>query len=403
MSFWRTIFGLGSTATQRTKGLQSSLPSYSSNAAAPVNIDTALQLSAVWACVKLITEAVASMPVHIYRVDRNGVKTVDEQHPLSLLFNGKVNRWQTKQEFFETIIYQKVLLGNSYSVIQRDSKGTIIGLIPLMTEQMRVDLEENGDITYRYTDGAGVKIYSQQTIWHNKIFGNGIIGLSPLGYARNNIGAGLAQEKNVSNIFKNGGKPSGILTIDKMLTKEQRERIKQNFAEMREGNEQRLFVLEADMKYAQVSLSPQDIELLSARRFTVEDIARTFGVPSVLINDTATSTALGSSIEQIMDAFYKGALRALIERLESSMEAWLLTPEDRQKYEIEFDFTSLLRPSLLQRMQSYKEAVQGGIVTPNEARAFEGWKPIGGGDTLFLQQQMTPIDDPNRGAPSQKP
>ncbi len=393
MAIWRNFISYFSGGGNRNKGLQTSSPgSYGVSAAVPVTLDSALQLSSVWACTRLITETVASLPLNIYKVDKDGTRTLDNDHYLARLFRNRVNRWQTRQEFFETILYQFVLQGNAYSAILRNSKNEIISLIPLMTPQMQVDLADNGDILYKYQEGANVRVYAQSTIWHNKLFGNGIVGLSPLGYARNSIGVGQAAEQAVTKVYKNGGKPSGILMIDKVLKPEQRDQIKNNFADLAEGNSDRLFVLEADMKFEKVSLSPQDIELLESRRFQIEDICRFFGVPSVLVNDTTQNTAWGSGIAQIIQGFYKFGLRPYLERLESSIKVNLLQPNERDTVDVEFDFNALLRPDLWDRLKAGKEAVVGGLMTPNEFRKTEGWQPISGGDKLFLQQQMTPVD-----------
>jgi hypothetical protein len=150
-------------------------------------------------------------------------------------------------------------------------------------------------------------------------------------------------------------------------------------------------VLEADMKYQQVSLSPQDIELLASRRFQIEDIARFFGVPSVLINDTAATTSWGSGVQQIVEGWYKLGLRPFLERYQDSMKAWLLPPEEQAIIDIEFDLDELLQPSFAERVKTNKEAVTGGFMTPNEARLQEGWQPQEGGDKLYMQQQMTPL------------
>lgn len=393
MAFWRRLGALISGAGFRQEGLQNGSPSTRTAAAVPVDLDSALQLSAVWSCTRIISESIGSLPINIYRKDqKTGVRELAYDHPLQKLLNGKVNRWQTRQEFFETLTYQLVLLGNNYAAIQRNSKDEIIALVPLMSQQMEVELEDSGAIMYRYTTGTDVKYYSDKTVWHNKLFGNGIIGLSPLQYARNSFGIAQAAEQSVSKIYKNGGKPSGVLTIDKVLTKEQRDQIKKSFSDMADGNENRLFVLEAGFDYTQVSLSPQDIELLSSRRFQIEDIARFFGVPSVLINDTSGNTTWGSGIQQIVQGFYKLGLRPYLERYEASMKAWLLTPAERLEYDIEFDFNALLRPDQAERIKTYKEGIQGGVITPNEARQMEGWEAKEGGDSLIVQQQMIPLD-----------
>ena len=393
MALWsRVISFFSGGAGHRQKGLQSGIPSYGKKSAVPVTLDYALQLSAVWACAKLITESVASLPINVYRKNlATGERSLLVDHPLSILFNGKVNRWQTKNEFFETLIYQQVLLGNFYAAIQRGAGNRIVGLVPLMSEQMQVALQDDGALLYKYTDGTNITIYSDKTIWHGKLFGNGVIGLSPLAYARNSVGIGLAAEDAVTDIYENGGKPSGVLTIDKILTADQRTKIKENFKEMSDGGESRLFVLEAGMKYQQVSLSPQDIELLSSRKFQIEDIARFFGVPSMLINDTSSSTTWGSGIQQIVQGFYKLGLRPYLERIEASMKCWLLTPEERATIDIEFDFNALIRPDMGDRIKMYKEGVQGGIMTPEQCRAEEGWPRKPGDDELYMQQQMVPL------------
>lgn len=384
---------VGGGGVSRNQGQQSSSPgSYPVAAAVNVTTDTALQLSAVWACVRLITESIGSMPIVIYDVAADGTKTRNAKHPLNALFNGKMNKWQTRQEFFESITYQYVLQGNNYAVKQYNSKGDIIGLVPLMTPQMEVDLQESGEILYHYTEGAGRRVYAQKSIWHNKLFGNGIIGLSPLAYARNSIGVGQAAEQATTKIYKNGGKPSGLLMIDKVLKKDQRDQIKANFSELVEGTSDRLFVLEADMKFESVSLSPNDIELLSSRRFQIEDICRFFGVPSILVNDTQASTAWGSGIAQIVQGFYKFGLRPYLERYEASMNINLLKPAERSKISIEFDLSEFLEPTYAERVKSGKEAVTGGLISPNEWRKSEQMPTKEGADSLIVQQQMIPIE-----------
>lgn len=397
MSFVRRLMGIVTGAGYRTKGLQSGEPgSRSYRSAVPVTMDTALQLSAIWACTRIIAEAIGSMPLNVYRVDQaTGERTLARDHYLYHLFKGKVNRWQTRQEYFESIAYQLVLLGNDYSAIQRNGRGEPIALIPLMSKQMEVALEDSGERLYRYTDGANVNIYAEQTIWHNKIFGNGIVGLSPLDYARNSIAVGQASEQAVSKIYESGGKPSGVLSVDKVLSEEQRDRIRQNYKSLSEGDDNRLFVLEAGIKYTQVSLSPQDIELLASRRFQIEDICRFMGVPSILVNDTQAGTTWGSGISQIVQGFYKFGLRPYLERYEASINANLLRPDERDIIEVEFDFNSLLRPDLNERLKGYREAVQGGLMAPNEGRKMEGWQPKEGGDSLYMQQQMIKLENRN--------
>lgn len=406
MAIWKNLLGFVSGSGNRQKGLQEGAPSRYEEAALPVTLDSAMQLSSVWACTRLITEAVSSLHINIYRRDpETGVRVLDVDHRLNKLLNGKMNRWQGRQDFFETITYQLVMLGNAYCAVQRDVTGEIVNMIPLMSQQMEVRLKDNGAIQYLYNDGGTIKEYNESNCWHVKIFGNGIVGLSPLAFARNSIGIAQAAEKATTKVYKNGGKPSGAIRFDKVLNPQQRKDIRENFADITSGSNDRLFVLEAGSEFQPISLSPQDIELLSSRRFQVEDIARIFGVPSVLINDTGASTVWGSGIQQIVQGFYKLTLRPYIERYEASMKIWLLKPEERPFYDIEFDFTTLVMPELGERIKMYKEAIQGGVMTPNQTRAIEGWQPKDGGDELYMQKQMvklSKIDDVMSGGSNER-
>lgn len=393
MSFFKRLGAFLSGAGYRQEGKQGGSPRYESPSALPVTLDTSLQLSAVWACVRLLSECVGSLPVNVYKIDKNGTRSLDRTHPIAKLMNGKVNRWQTRQEYFETLMYQNVLMGNDYSVVNRNSAGDVVSLIPLMSEQMEVDLLSDGEVSYRYTEGSDVNVYSSQTVWHNKCFGNGIVGLSVLDYARQSLGIAMATEKATTKIYRDGGRPSGVLTMDDFLKKEQKEEIRTTFSNLTESIDSgRLFVLEGGMKFQQVALSPEDIELLASRRFQIEDIARFFGVPSVLINDTNAATTWGSGIQQIVNGFYKLTLRPYLERYEASMRNRLLTPAERLEYDIEFDFNALLRPDKADRIISNKEAIMSGQLTPNEARKSEGEAPMPGGDKIMMQAQMTPIE-----------
>jgi HK97 family phage portal protein len=262
-----------------------------------------------------------------------------------------------------------------------------------MAEQMEVNLLTDGSVVYRYNSGANLAVYAPESIWHLKLMSNGIVGLSPLSYARNSVGIGIASDDRVKALASNGFKPTGVLTIDKLLKPEQREQIRNQFADLASGSGDPLRVLEAGMVYQQISMNPKDVQLLETRRFQIEDIARFFGVPSVLINDTSASTTWGSGIEQIVQGFYKLGLRPYLERYEASIHNSLLSAEDRRNYEFEFDFGALLRGDELTRFQSYKEAINSGFKTINECRQSEGLYPIEGGDRAYLQAQMTPITD----------
>jgi HK97 family phage portal protein len=393
MGLIRQFFGTFSNGQTRSKGRQESGPfGYQDEPAVPVTADTAMQLSAVFACVRIITESIGALDIRMMAKNNDGSNSIEENHDLAVFLKGKINKWQTWQEFIECIVYQYVLHGNAYA-LRQEKNGRLISLVPLMSQQMEVELTEDGAIIYHYQEGTTHRVFSSKSIVHFKLFGNGIVGVNPLRFARNTIAVGQAAEKQTGKVYKNGGKPSGVLMLDRTLKPEQRDQIKSQFSGLSEGNNDRLFVLEAAMQYKAVSLSPQDIELLSARRFQIEDIARFFGVPSILINDAAQNTAWGSGISEIIQGFYKFGLVPYMKRIKGRMAMSLLKPDERLKYFFDFDFESLLEPSFSERVKSGKEGVTGGLITPNEWRNKEGMTDKPAGDKLYLQQQMTPIED----------
>jgi HK97 family phage portal protein len=376
----------------RMMGIQYGSPSnYQETSASPVTFDSAMQLSAVWACVKLISETVASLPLTVYKTTETGRK-IAVNHPLNELFSRKVNRYQTKIEFFETVLLNLIVHGNAYCQIQR-AGDRIIGLLPLMSSQMEVTLEKNGSVMYEYTHDGGVQVFSDKTIWHLKLMGNGIIGMSPLAHQRNTLGIAQAAESQVGKIYKNGGKPSGVLSVDKFLSVEQRDLLRKKYESLTDGDSTRFMVLEGGLKFDAVSLTPQDIELLESRRFQISEIARWYGVPSVMINDTSGGTVWGSGIEQIVAGFYKVTLRPLMEKIEASILVNLMQPNESNRHEVEFDFNALTRSDLKTRYDSYRIGIYGGFLKPNEARRMEGMEDAEGGDVLVMQGANVPLTD----------
>jgi HK97 family phage portal protein len=400
MNFFTRIGSWMQEGLRRIVGVQYGIPSaYTEQSASPVTFDSAMQLSSVWACVKLISETVSSLPLTVYKLTPTGRK-IDANHPLTLLFNGKVNRYQTKIEFFETVLLNLLTSGNSYCYVQKIGD-RIVGLLPLMSADMTPTLLNDGSMVYEYATDTGVNVYAENNIWHLKLMGNGVIGLSPLAYQRNTLGIAQAAESAVTNIYRNGAKPSGVLSMDKFLTPEQRDIVRSKFYNLAAGSEERLMVLEGGMKFDAISLSPQDIELLASRQFQISEICRWYGVPSVMINDTSSSTVWGSGIEQIVSGFYKLTLRPLMEKIEASILINLMNPNDAQRHEVEFDFNALTRSDLKTRFDSYRVGIYGGFMTPNEARRLEGMPDEDGGDSLYMQganMKLTDIETNPLGA-----
>lgn len=392
-AFWPTILNvLGFGGPRVAEGVQPAIPG-AHIAPLPVNVDfeRAMQVSAWWACVRLLTETCATLPLKMYRTDGDASVEVKD-HPVINLLRFKPNKYQTRIEFFEVMFLNLVVHGNAYARIMRNGAGDVVALLPIMAQQMQVELV-SGDVIYRWSDGANAAYYAQDSILHWKLFGNGIIGMSPLAYAASTIGIGIAEQRAVSNIYRKGFRPAGVLHVDAKLDKEQRKVIRDSFADLvedGEGNE--LVVLDRFMKYTQTSMTPQDSQFLESRRFSVQDIARFMGVNSVLINDGSQTTSWGSGIEQLMDGAYKLTFRPLLERAELAMLCALVKLEERPVYEFEFDFDAVGRMNILQRAQAFREQIHSAQRTPNEARLAEGLKPLPGGDTLFIQSASVPIN-----------
>jgi HK97 family phage portal protein len=379
---------------KRQPGIQSVTPPTAFTAPDyAVTEETAMQISAVWAAVQLKSTTLASLGLNFYRM-QGGQRTPYPDHPLAVLFRTKPNRYQTRMEFFETLGLNLYLTGNAY-VLKQYTGSRLTGLLPLMSAQIKVELMDDGSVVYTYTDGLNLTAYSSDSIWHIKLFCNGIRGLSPLQYARNSIGTAIAGDDWASKQLGNGGKPTGVLTYDRVLTPDQRTQLREKFSELREGTSDALVVLEAGMQYQQVSLSPQDVQLLEARKFQIGDIARFFNVPSVLINDTSGSTVWGSGIEQIIVGWYKLGFRPELERLEDSIKANLLPAAEYRtgSVDLEFEFEELLRTDFKTRVETGAKAVNSGLMTRNEWRKREWLPPVEGADELTAQVNLSPLDE----------
>lgn len=385
-------------ATRRTAGKQESGGSAYAGGGNAVTTDSALRLSAVWACIKLISEAVGAMPVNVYRVGSDGVRTLTTDHWSHELFNKNPNQYQTGNEFFETVMINMMASGNSYvRMSDRKRDGSIASLMSLSASQVEVILARGGGRTYNYTDGTDVVAMAQERVWHTMLMpSNSIVGLSPLQYGARTMGISIAAEDRVSTLAANGFKPTGVLMIDRLLKEDQRTQIRAQFADLAAGQGDPIKVLEAGMKYQAISISPKDSQLLESRRFSVEDIARFYGVPSVLINDTSASSVWGTGIGEIKEGFYTLTLKPILNRLTASMQRWVLSPGDRIKDQVVFDFdiAAFLAGSEAHRVETMTKAVNGKLLTIDEARKrFDGLPPLPGGvgDVMYDQMQMIPL------------
>lgn len=383
-------FGWGGALGDRT-GKQTGSPTGSLvTGTASLNTDGALQISAVWACVDLLSRTIASLPLFVYEGE-GGARKLARDTVLWQLLHDTPNRRMTPMEFWVAMLLNLMLRGNAYARIDRDATGNAVALWPMSADQMTVDVLSDGSVVYLYAIGSDRTVFSEQNILHIKDMGNGTFGLSRLDFMRATTGEMTNAQTAANMLFANGGKPTGVLMIDSVLNPEQRAAIKERFSGMAEGSTSRLYVLEANMKYQQLSLTPAETQLLETRRYGVEEIGRWFGVPAVLINHN-NATAWGTGIEQIIDGFFKFTVRPALVSLEQAIRKRVLTPAQRARYSVEWNFDGLLRANIKDRMEVYSKAVQNGLKTRNECRQLENDPPIAGGDSLTAQVNLVPID-----------
>lgn len=385
---------LRGNATAQRAGVQSAVPSGNAyEETQTIGPDAALQVSTVWACVKLLVETIASLPLFVYRTDSTGQRILVRDEQIYTVLHDSPNRRQTAQEFWEFMLLNLVLRGNAYASIERDRKGCAFALWPLAADQVEVKVMPDGSLVYAYGLDSATLIYAEQDILHIKGIGNGVVGMSPLDYMRASVGLAIGAQNHTASTYRKQARRPGILMTDKVLGKEQREALRNSFGEIATGGQRELYILEANFKYEPINMSPADIQLLETRKFAVEDLARWFGVPSVLINDTSKTTTWGTGVEQIIEGFYKFTLRPQLERIEQAIARRVLTSAQRAAgLHAEFSFDALLRSNAKDRFELYAKGVQNGITTRNECRQLENLPPVAGGDMLTAQVNLVPID-----------
>jgi HK97 family phage portal protein len=386
-------------ATAQRDGKQVIAPSVVVHDNAPaVSIDGALQVSTVWACVDLLTKVIGSLPLFVYfSASRQPARAT----LIYRLLHESPNAVMTAMEFWVCMLLNLYLRGNAYAAITRNAAGEAISLWPLMADQTEAAVLEDGSMVYGYSTDKGVEVIAAENMLHIKGLGNGRVGLSRLDMMRASVGMAITANNFARGVFANNGKRGGVLMMDRILDDKQRALVRQNFKDLTEGSGAPLYILEANAKYEQLGLTPADTQLLESRRFSVEDLCRWFGVPSVLVNDTAKTTTWGTGVEQIVEGFYKFTVGPELERIEQAITKRVLTPRQRAELTVEFNFEGLLRTSLSTRMAAYQIAVQNGLKTRNECRQLENDPPLPGGDQLTVQMQMMPLSAvPQAGAPN---
>ena len=369
----------------------------------PVNERTAMQTTAVYSCVRILAEAVASLPLHIYRYSDTGKERVPE-HPLYTILHDEPNVDMTSFVFRETMMSHLLVYGNAYSQIIRDGAGRVLGLYPLLPDKMEVDRLENGELVYYYSrywgenpnfHDMGRIALRQQDVLHIPGLGfDGLVGYSPIAMAKNAVGMTLACEEYGASFFANGANPGGVLEHPGVLKDPGKVRESWNSVYRGSGNTHKIAVLEEGMKYQQIGIPPEEAQFLETRKFQINEIARLYRIPPHMVGDLEKSSF--SNIEQQSLEFVKYTLDPWVIRWEQSLQKALLLPEEKKEYFIKLNVDGLLRGDYQSRMTGYATARQNGWMSANDIRELEDLNPIPeeeGGGLYLINGNMTKLKD----------
>ena len=358
-----------------------------------VNARTAIQVSTVYACVRVIAETVASLPFSVFEQDKTGSqKALD--HPLYRILHDEPNPEMTSFVWREAMLTHLLLWGNSYSQILRAGRGSVIGLYPLLPDHMEVDRDDKGKLTYTYstTSGEQVKLRPEDVLHIPGLGFDGIMGYSPIAVERNAVGLSIAAEEFGGKFFGNGATPSGILTHPN--TVKNPKALRESWMEAYGGssNANRVAILEEGMTFTRISMPNNEAQFLETRKFQVEEICRIYRVPPHMIADLEHATF--SNIEHQSIDFAVHCIRPWLVRIEQSVNRALFSEKEKGRFYCQFNLDGLMRGSYKERMEGYSIARQNGWMTANDIRNLENQNPIpkeDGGDALLVNGNMIPV------------
>lgn len=370
----------------------------------PVNERTAMQTTAVYACVRILAEAVASLPLHVYEYQDDGGKKLVHDHPLYYLLHDEPNPEMTSFVFRETLMSHLLIWGNAYAQIIRDGAGRVLGLYPLLPDKMDVQRDDKGNIYYVYSRNSdenpmfkeygNIKLKAEDVLHIPGLGFDGLIGYSPIAMAKNAVGMTLACEEYGASFFANGANPGGVLEHPGVLKDPSKVRESWNSVYRGVSNAHKIAVLEEGMKYQQIGIPPEEAQFLETRKFQINEIARLYRIPPHMVGDLDKSSF--SNIEQQSLEFVKYTLDPWVIRWEQSLQRSLLLPGEKGKYFIKLNVDGLLRGDYQSRMNGYAVGRQNGWFSANDIREMENMNPIPdeeGGNLYLINGAMSKLAD----------
>lgn len=370
----------------------------------PVNERTAMQTTAVYACVRILAEAVASLPLHVYEYQDDGGKKLVHDHPLYYLLHDEPNPEMTSFVFRETLMSHLLIWGNAYAQIIRDGAGRVLWLYPLLPDKMDVQRDDRGNIYYVYSRNSDenpmfkeygdIRLKAEDVLHIPGLGFDGLIGYSPIAMAKNAVGMTLACEEYGASFFANGANPGGVLEHPGVLKDPSKVRESWNSVYRGVNNAHKIAVLEEGMKYQQIGIPPEEAQFLETRKFQINEIARLYRIPPHMVGDLDKSSF--SNIEQQSLEFVKYTLDPWVIRWEQSLQRSLLLPGEKGKYFIKLNVDGLLRGDYQSRMNGYAVGRQNGWFSANDIREMENMNPIPdeqGGNLYLINGAMTKLED----------
>lgn len=363
---------------------------------------SAMQMTAVYACVRILSEAIAGLPLHLYRYNDEGGKEKALDHPLYLLLHDEPNPEMSSFVFRETLMTHLLLWGNAYAQIIRNGKGEVVALYPLMPNRMTVDRDDKGQLYYSYQmsnsdaptmPGGTVRLKPSDVLHVPGLGFDGLVGYSPIAMAKNAIGLAIATEEYGAKFFANGATPGGLLEYPGTVKDPDRVRESWNRGFSGSQNAGKVAILEEGMKYTPISIAPEQAQFLETRKFQINEIARIFRVPPHMVGDLEKSSF--SNIEQQSLEFVKYTLDPWVVRWEQSIQRTLLTADEKKRYFVKFNLEGLLRGDYQSRMNGYATARQNGWMSANDIRELENLDripPEEGGDLFLINGNMLPLE-----------
>ena len=375
-----------------------------------VNEFTAMQTTAVYACVRILSETLAALPLQLYRYTPTGKERV-YMHPLYQILHDEPNPEMTSFVFRETLMSHLLIWGNAYAQIIRDRLGRVQGLYPLRPDKMTVCRNENGEIYYIYTkttdENPAIKPYGQVALRKEEVLHipglgfDGLVGYSPIAMAKNAVGMTMACEEYGASFFANGASPSGVLEHPGVLKDPAKVRDSWNAVYQGSANAHKVAVLEEGMKYQSIGIPPEEAQFLETRKFQLNEIARLYRIPPHMIGDLEKSSF--NNIEQQSMEFVKYTLDPWVIRWEQAMQKALLLPEEKKQFFLKFNVNGLMRGDYESRMTGYSIGRQNGWLSANDIREMEDLNPVPdeeGGNLYLVNGSMTKLKD--AGAFAQK-